>query len=62
MLQDNSSAANVSQIKFDYSQARILLNKTKKRSIAHYRKEICLYSKFFNDISPNSQDKFRFKS
>lgn len=31
MLQDNSSAANVSQIKFDYSQARILLNKTKKK-------------------------------
>lgn len=50
-LQDNGSA-NVSQIKFGYSQARILLNRTKKgekQNIAHYRKEICLYSKFFND-------------
>lgn len=43
MLQDNSSAANVSQIKFDYSQARILLNKTKKKGVllTIVKKSVC---------------------
>lgn len=63
MLQDNSSAANVSQIKFGYSQARILLNKTKEKGVllTIVKKSVCTVN-FSMIISPNSQDKFRFQS